>query len=105
MFIVPISPMGKIENIKPIGGENTNGNVGAEVNGMGFKDILNQVVGNVESTEATVNQDAYNLATGKTDDMHTIMINAAKADMALQTMVQLRNKMVEAYTEVMRINL
>jgi len=52
-----------------------------------------------------VNQDTYNLATGKTDDMHTIMINAAKADMALQTMVQLRNKIVEAYTEVMRINL
>ena len=105
MFIVPISPMGKLDGIKPLSGENKIGGIGEETNGVGFKDILNDVIGNVQSTEATVNQDTYNLATGKTDDMHTIMINAAKADMALQTMVQLRNKIVEAYTEVMRINL
>ncbi|MEI8217033.1 MAG: flagellar hook-basal body complex protein FliE [Eubacteriales bacterium] len=105
MFIVPISPMGKLDGIKPLSGESKIGSIGEENNGVGFKDILNDVIGNVQSTEATVNQDTYNLATGKTDDMHTIMINAAKADMALQTMVQLRNKIVEAYTEVMRINL
>jgi flagellar hook-basal body complex protein FliE len=39
------------------------------------------------------------------DDMHTMMINMAKADVALQTMVQLRNKVLSAYTEVMSTSL
>ena len=59
----------------------------------------------MEQTEAATREDAYKLSIGEIDDLHTVMINAAKADIALQTMVQLRNKILDAYTEIMRINL
>jgi flagellar hook-basal body complex protein FliE len=49
--------------------------------------------------------DAYKLSIGEMDDMHTMIINAAKADVALQTMVQLRNKFLDAYSEIMRTSL
>jgi len=109
MFIVPISSMSSISSInslKPAGIDKSSQIGGADQTAaIGFKDVFSQAVGNVEQTENVVSQDAYNLSVGKTDDLHTMMIDAAKADLALQTMVQLRNKMIEAYTEVMRINL
>jgi len=37
--------------------------------------------------------------------LHTAMINAAKADITLQAAVQIRNKLLDAYNEIMRINL
>jgi flagellar hook-basal body complex protein FliE len=59
----------------------------------------------VEETEAAAKMDAYKLSVGEMDDMHTMMINAAKADIALQTMVQLRNKFLDAYSEIMRTSI
>jgi flagellar hook-basal body complex protein FliE len=70
-----------------------------------FQNILNDVINNVEETEAVTKVDAYNLSIGNMDDMHTMMINTAKADVALQTMVQLRNKVLEAYQTVMNTGL
>lgn len=72
---------------------------------LGFKQTFSDVIQNVEDTETATEVDAYNLSVGNTDDMHTMIIDAAKADLALQTMVQLRNKMLDAYTEIMRTNL
>ncbi len=105
MYIVPISSsITKIEGIKSIGGGSGSQNTsGAQP--VGFKDVFQEAVKNVEQTEAATQEDAYNLSVGQMDDVHTMMINAAKADLALQTMVQLRNKMIDAYSEVMRINL
>ncbi|HPO04041.1 MAG TPA: flagellar hook-basal body complex protein FliE [Bacillota bacterium] len=71
----------------------------------GFKAVFRDLIDNVEKTEEITKEDAYKLSIGEADDLHTMMINAARADIALQTMVQLRNKVLEAYSEVMRINL
>lgn len=78
---------------------------GAQGIEQGFQDVLNDVITNAEETEATTRVDAYNLSIGNMDDTHTMMINMAKADIALQTMVQLRNKVLSAYTEVMGTSL
>jgi flagellar hook-basal body complex protein FliE len=80
-------------------------NASGESSGLGFKEIFQDVVKNVEETEAVTKMDAYNLSIGNVDDLHTTIINAAKADVALQTMVQLRNKFLEAHSEIMRVSL
>ncbi|WKY48584.1 flagellar hook-basal body complex protein FliE [Eubacteriaceae bacterium ES3] len=72
---------------------------------QGFSQVLNDVIANAEETDAQTKVDAYNLSIGNMDDMHTMMINMAKADIALQTMVQLRNKALSAYQEVMSTSL
>ena len=43
------------------------------------------------------------LATGKTDDIASVMIATEKADIALRTMMQVRNKIIDAYQEIMRM--
>lgn len=105
MFIIPINSNINTSSINSLKLNSEEVNSLEDKNDSGFKQIFQEVVGNVEKTEAVTKEDAYNLSIGKMDDMHTMIINAAKADLALQTMVQLRNKFLDAYSEVMRTNL
>ncbi len=106
MFIVPLSSNINTNSINSIGSnsEKTTGSSG-DGSGLGFKEIFQEVVNNVEETEAVTETDAYKLSIGEMDDLHTMMIDSAKADIALQTMVQLRNKFLDAYSEIMRTSL
>ncbi len=70
-----------------------------------FKSLLNGMINNVIETENQTKVDAYNLSIGNMDDMHTMMINEMKAEVALQTMVNVRNKLVDAYKEIMNTNI
>lgn len=70
-----------------------------------FQDIFQGVVDDVVSTEKELEQSQYLLATGQIDDAHTVPIAAAKAQLSVDLMVQLRNKAIESYNELMRISL
>jgi flagellar hook-basal body complex protein FliE len=110
MFIVPIDPsidVSKInafvEKLEKISG-NGESEAAAQPAVPGFREIFEGLINDVEQTEAIAETDAYRLATGALDDPHTAMINAAKAELTLSTMVQIRNKVLDAYSELMRIN-
>lgn len=106
MFIIPMSSNINTDRINSIStNPDKSADTSGENTGLGFKEIFQDVISNVEETEAATRMDAYKLSVGEMDDMHTMIINAAKADVALQTMVQLRNKFLDAYSEIMRTNL
>lgn len=46
---------------------------------------------------------AMDLATGRSSNIHETMLAATKAEMGFNMLVQLRNKAIEAYQEVMRM--
>ncbi len=68
-----------------------------------FTDILSQAIGNARETEATAQQQNAALLTGESDDLHTPVIEAQRAELALSLAIQIRNKVLEAYNEVMRM--
>lgn len=68
-----------------------------------FAEMFQDAINNVVTTQAQSHQDAYDLALGKTDDLHTIMINSEKAATAIELTVQLTSKAVSAYNEIMRM--
>lgn len=70
-----------------------------------FQDIFQSAVQDVVSAEQELEQSQYLLATGQIDDAHTVPIAAAKAQLSVDLMVQLRNKAIESYNELMRISL
>ncbi|MDR1135014.1 MAG: flagellar hook-basal body complex protein FliE [Clostridiales Family XIII bacterium] len=112
MFIVPINSTIDVSKfnsfaseIEKIKGVNTESASSASEEASGFRGILQSLIDNVEKTEAIAAEDAYKLSIGELDDPHTAMINAAKAELTLSTMMQIRNKLLDAYSEVMRINL
>ncbi len=70
-----------------------------------FSDILNNVIENVKETDAELTRQQYLLAAGEIEDPHTVTIAATKAQISVDLMVQLRNRAMESYNEIMRINL
>lgn len=106
MFIVPMTSIVGGTGIGTVAGNAANAAAAVDTGVAGdFKSILQDTINNVEETEAVTKVDAYNLSIGNMDDTHTMMINTAKADVALQTMVQLRNKVLESYQAVMNTGL
>jgi len=70
-----------------------------------FEEYLKEAVGQVLDTEATEKANTVSLVTGSSDSLHNITLNAAKADLAVQMLVAVRNKALDAYNEIMRVTL
>lgn len=68
----------------------------------GFAESLGRLVSSVESTGADAN-DAVGRMLDGSGDVHEAMIALQRADMTLQLTVQVRNKLVQAYQEIMRM--
>lgn len=70
-----------------------------------FSEIFQNALNNVSETNTTVQQNIAELVAGETDDLHTVAIDLTKAELAVEMLVQVRNKALDAYNEIMRISL
>ena len=77
----------------------------AAKNALPFQNVFEQALKDVEETQQIKTADSYALATGDVDDIAQVMINTEKADIAVQMLVQMRNKILDAYSEIMRMNI
>ncbi|NLD45627.1 MAG: flagellar hook-basal body complex protein FliE [Clostridiaceae bacterium] len=68
-----------------------------------FGDYLNSALKEVSKLEMEASKITDEFAAGKTDNIHQVMIAAQKSEIALQFTMQIRNKIVEAYQEIMRM--
>lgn len=69
-----------------------------------FLGVFQNAWNNVTETRNDYSNEQYLLATGQTDDPHRVMIAASKAELSVELLVQLRNKSLEAYDQLMRTN-
>jgi flagellar hook-basal body complex protein FliE len=72
------------------------------VSGTGFSDTLGKLIDGVEHTEAAANT-AVSGMLDKTTDVHDAMIALQKAELTFELTMQIRNKFVTAYQEIMRM--
>lgn len=70
--------------------------------GQGFGDALKTMLATVDGTAGAANGAVSNMIEG-TGDVHEAMIALQRAEMTLQLTVQVRNKLVAAYQDVMRM--
>ena len=84
-------------------GSKSNSVTGASETSKSFADVLSDAVGSVNNLQKTSDKAMQNLATGRTDNVAEVMIAAEQADIALKLMVQVRNKIIDAYQEVMKM--
>ncbi len=75
----------------------------SDVGDKTFADTLKDAVNTVNQLQKTSDAKMQELATGKTTNIPEVMMAAEKADIALRMMVQMRNKIIEAYQEVMKM--
>lgn len=65
-----------------------------------FKDVLMKNINEVNRLQQDAQTAIEDLASGKRDDITSVMLAKQKADMAFQMLVQVRNKMMSAYEEI-----
>lgn len=75
----------------------------ADTGGVSFGDTLKDAIHKVNDLQQTADVKMQQLATGETTDIADVKISAEKADIALRLMTSIRNKMIDAYHEVMKM--
>ncbi len=68
-----------------------------------FGALLEKTVGEVERLQQEAGRAAEAMASGQTESIHETMIALKKAELSFKMMMQVRNKIVKAYEEVMRM--
>ena len=71
--------------------------------GPSFAETLTQSIEEVNNLQKEADQAIEKLSTGESQNIHGAMLAVNKADMAFRMTMQVRNKIVEAYQEVMRM--
>jgi flagellar hook-basal body complex protein FliE len=82
---------------------NLNNNATSKKEALSFTDFLNNAIKDANKLQLESEQLNQAFAMGLNDNLHQIMIASEKADIALQFTVQIRNKVLEAYQEIMRM--
>jgi flagellar hook-basal body complex protein FliE len=97
---VPVNPLGS-KGLPPL-----TQRVGGKSDGTGgetFGTALKRFVDDVNHLQTEMDTKIEKLATGEIKDVHEVMIAVDEASTAMEFMLEIRNKIVEAYQEVMRM--
>jgi flagellar hook-basal body complex protein FliE len=94
-------PLGLISNAPSLGGAQQSSASKAQAQGgPSFKDVLMKNIEQVNKLQQDAEMAVEDLAAGRRDDYQGVMIAKAKADLAFKMLLQVRNKMIDAYEEV-----
>lgn len=68
-----------------------------------FESTLDKFVKDVNGLQHRADESIEKLGTGEITDVHEVMIAVNEANTAMEFMLEIRNKIVEAYQEIMRM--
>jgi flagellar hook-basal body complex protein FliE len=94
--IAPIAPMETPSISSPSSGSS---------GGSSFSEILSGAIGEVEGARASANQSVERFLSGEGEDLHSTILASQRADLEFQMFMQVRNKVVSAYQEVMKLQM
>jgi flagellar hook-basal body complex protein FliE len=76
---------------------------GQEPEELSFKELIGRYVREVNDLQQEADQSVLELATGKTDNLHQVVAALSEADLSFRLMMEIRNKLLEAYQQIMRM--
>lgn len=106
MYIVPITEFTPIDSVESL--DKVSAGLSGEQEGNhteSFSDVLMNAINGVREMEEKSQQDAYNLAMGKTDDIESIMIQSAKISTAIEITTQIVTRAVNSYKEIIQMQI
>ena len=72
-------------------------------NAVNFKETVSNYVNEVNNLQLKAGESIENFATGKVENVHEVMIAMSKAEVSFKFMMETRNKLVDAYKEIMKM--
>ncbi len=103
MAIPPIKPIG-LGTVSGLGAPQPSQGTGAS-GGTGFGNVLGDLIGKLDATQQQAAQASQDLATGRATDISSVVSQVEKASLDIQLATQVRNKVVDAYNELMRMQI
>lgn len=97
--LIPAADMEKLNGITGLAGTS-----GAH-NASSFSGVLDKVVSEVNQKQFAASQAVHDLQSGQSGSLHQTMIAMEEASVSFQLMVEVRNKVLESYQELMRMQI
>ncbi|MCA9154929.1 MAG: flagellar hook-basal body complex protein FliE [Pirellulaceae bacterium] len=69
----------------------------------GFMQLFGKFINDANSQHLQSEETMRQFATGKTDNVHDVVLSVAKADLSFRMVLQIRNQLMESYQEIMRM--
>jgi len=95
--LTAINQMRNVEAIVP----NTNTKTDNK-SGVSFTDTMKQYINEANDLQIKADRDIQRMIAGEEIDAHEVMTAVEKANMSFEMVMEIRNKMLEAYREIMR---
>ncbi len=93
-----------IPAISPLGQINTDvASPSVSDGGSSFKNILNNAIGEVEGARSDAAKSVEQFLSGSGQDLHSTILATQRAELEFQMFMQVRNKVVSAYQEIMKM--
>ena len=70
-----------------------------------FLDMMKSMIGQVNDSQTASDQSIVKSQTGESAHLHEVMLATEEADVSLRMLVQMRNKALSAYEEIMRLQI
>ena len=99
---------GPIESVSRLGGAIRSPELSAAAPAPGqgaFEAVLADAVGRVEQFRRDAGQSVEAFLSGEDEDLHRVITQVQRAELAFEMFLEVRNKVVQAYQEVMRMQL
>lgn len=98
-MVPPILPA--VPPVAPIALPSTAG--GSATGGKAFQSVLSDAIQQVESFQRNAEASVNRFLSGEGEDLHKVALATQQADLSFQLFTQVRNKIVSAYQEIMRM--
>ncbi|MEA3423140.1 MAG: flagellar hook-basal body complex protein FliE [Bacillota bacterium] len=76
-----------------------------EAKSIDFSSVMKNYLSEVNELQVVSDKSTEDLILGETENVHEVMIKAEEARLALELTVQVRNKVIEAYQELIRMQI
>lgn len=73
--------------------------------GTGFAALVDQFLRPIVNQQAKADQAIMELAQGKTESLHGMMLEVSKAELSFRMVLETRNRLTDAFQEVMRMQI
>lgn len=73
--------------------------------GDAFRALLGNAIASVEQSRAAAHTSIEKFLAGENEELHQTVMDVQKAELSLDLFLQMRNKVIQAYQEVMRMQL
>jgi flagellar hook-basal body complex protein FliE len=69
-----------------------------------FARVIDKYLREARAKQEAADQAIVDLATGRTENIHEVMLAVTKADLTFRTFLQVRNRLIEAYQDITRMS-